>query len=714
MIGSRLSSQLVAWFLTIALVPVALVAFMTYRVAESTIQREVSQNLESLANRHAERIALYFRDRDRDVLYLARTPEIVNALERGAGDTALSDSTLSFMNAFDYREAVVVSRAGIAVYAAGGATTSGENLRSAEFAETELARTVDRAARTLEVELSDYRIDSRTGVPSLFIAAPVLREGRLLGVVALKMDYRDTLRVVSDSAGLGNSGETIVAIRDGSDALIVSPLRDNPEAAFKTRVSIQDHPDAPLVEAVQGRRDAGFRDDFRGVPVFAVWRYLPSVRWGIVVKIDRDEVLGTVSRLRMLSITTAIVTAGIVCAIALLLARSITDPISQLSVAAHRIADGDLEGEIPISGKTEIADLGRSFRSMAVRLNETIGDLRRTSVERERAAREALDYAQECQLAEARLEEYSHTLEQKVAERTAEIRERNRDLETAMGQVKQAQDKLILQEKMASLGQLTAGIAHEIKNPLNFVTNLSTLSRDIAEELRELLKAHAAGLPPDFLPEAEVLIDDIEESMEKINEHGKRADSIVRNMLLHSRGRAGEWTKVDLNAMLREYVNLAFHGIRARDKTFNLKMEYELEENLGPIEAIPQDLSRVILNIAANACYALNNCRHLRPGGWMPTMRIRSRSDGNRVEFRIRDNGTGIASSDIDKIFQPFYTTKPPGEGTGLGLSISYEIIVTKHGGEMLVFSEEGIFCEFVMILPRNSPQARKNSKEAT
>jgi signal transduction histidine kinase len=255
---------------------------------------------------------------------------------------------------------------------------------------------------------------------------------------------------------------------------------------------------------------------------------------------------------------------------------------------------------------------------------------------------------------------------------------------------------------MASLGQLTAGIAHEIKNPLNFITNFAVLSHDLTQDLRKELATERSHVDPARAKEIEEVLNDLEQNVNKINEHGKRADSIVRGMLLHSRGKAGERLETDLNALLTEYTNLAYHGMRAQDQSFNVKIETDLDPTIGKICVVPQDISRAFLNIVNNACYAANDKRKSAKNGFNPTVRVSARNLNDKVEIRIRDNGNGIPLSIREKVFNPFFTTKPAGVGTGLGLSLSYDIITHEHKGEISVDTKEGEFTEFVITLPKD------------
>jgi signal transduction histidine kinase len=268
----------------------------------------------------------------------------------------------------------------------------------------------------------------------------------------------------------------------------------------------------------------------------------------------------------------------------------------------------------------------------------------------------------------------------------------NTKIENAFNSLKAAQSQLIQSEKMASLGELTAGIAHEIQNPLNFVNNFSEVNAELIEEMKE-------ELSKGNMDEVKAIADNIQENEYKINHHGKRADGIVKSMLQHSQSSSGIKAPTDINALSEEYLRLAYHGIRAKDKSFNPILKTDFDQSIGNINIIPQDIGRVLLNLYNNSFYAVNEKAKLQLNGFEPTVYVHSKKMKDRVEIRIRDNGSGIPSQVVDKIFQPFFTTKPTGQGTGLGLSLSYDIIKT-HGGEIKVNTREDEFTEFVILLP--------------
>jgi signal transduction histidine kinase len=346
--------------------------------------------------------------------------------------------------------------------------------------------------------------------------------------------------------------------------------------------------------------------------------------------------------------------------------RSITAPLKQLDRSIAAITHGELGVAMPPSSVPEIATM-----------TKTLGMLRDSLIERGRLERER-------QRAE---------METRAARDTAEA---------ALHDLKLAQANLIQAEKMASLGQLTAGIAHEIKNPLNFINNFASLSVGLLDELNEAVAPVASLLDGQRRREVDEARDMLISNLQRIVEHGRRADNIVKSMLAHSRSGGGEREIVDFNALVDEALNLAYHGARAQDQNFNVTIERMYDKIGASIALVRQDMTRVLLNLYGNAFYATSKRQQgTNSGDYRPKLTVTTHDLGKAVEVRVRDNGGGIAPEIRDKLFQPFFTTKPTGEGTGLGLSISYEIITKQHHGTIEVSSAVGEFTEFIVSLPR-------------
>jgi signal transduction histidine kinase len=273
------------------------------------------------------------------------------------------------------------------------------------------------------------------------------------------------------------------------------------------------------------------------------------------------------------------------------------------------------------------------------------------------------------------------------------LKRQKQEIQNAMAELEAVQKQLIHAEKMASLGELTAGIAHEIQNPLNFINNFSDIGAELVDEVQEELKAGEYS-------EAAVLLNSLRQNLEKINQHGNRADAIVKNMLQHSRKNAGERELSDINGIVDDCLRLSYQALRNKDKSFNAVLETHFDPTIGRVNIIPQDMGRVFLNLFSNAMYAVHEKACRTANGYVPTIQVTTRRNGDAVEISVWDNGTGIPERVVDKIYQPFFTTKPVGEGTGLGLSMSYDIVTKVHGGKMTVHSKAGEYAEFVIEMP--------------
>ncbi|MEY9897771.1 two-component system NtrC family sensor kinase [Bradyrhizobium sp. USDA 329] len=397
--------------------------------------------------------------------------------------------------------------------------------------------------------------------------------------------------------------------------------------------------------------------NIQGQKVLTASAPIEPLHWTMFVELPVEEAYAALyASLQRLAIV--LLAASIFAVLAgIFLARRMVVPIQALRSGAERIGGGDFSQRISIRTGDELEGLADQFNDMGARLQESYADL-----------------------------------ENKVEQRTAELRQSLNDLRTA-------QNRLIQTEKLASLGQLTAGIAHEIKNPLNFVNNFSAVSTELIDELNETLRS--AALDGKTKEEVEELTGMLRGNLEKVVQHGRRADSIVRNMLLHSREGSGEHRAVDINAVVEESLNLAYHGARAERPAFNVTLERAFDPAAGMVDIYPQEITRVFLNLISNGFYAAAKRKESEGDSFAPTLGATTKDLGGSVEIRIRDNGTGIPPEVKERMFNPFFTTKPAGEGTGLGLSMSHDIIVKQHGGTIDVNTEPGVFTEFIITLPR-------------
>ena len=660
----RLSNQFLFWFLLIALIPLVVLSILTYNYSVSTIEEEGRDKLLAVAARQATEIWKYGDERERDITALSRS-HLVHTLLTGEGDESAELRTMlrTYREAGVYQDSLLIRPDGTIVFADNRIELIGSNVRADFYRDSQLQQIFQRTITLLSTDFSDFEYSEETGEATAYVSSPIFADGVLEGVMLLRIDTQDIYRLVTDREGLGLTGETMLARPWQGEVQYVSPLREDPGAAFR-RIETSEE----LLQAVSGRKGTGTITDYRGQQALAAWWYVPFFRWGIVVKIDESEVYAPANRLSLLFALFGATIAVFVAFTGLRVARSISRPIEVITDAANQMDAGNLSRPINVHTGNEIGVLARSFNHMAARIKEVVGNL------------DAL-----------------------VDERTKQLGQKNHDLEQTLDKLKQTQDKLVQQEKMASLGGLTAGIAHEIKNPLNFVNNFSDLSVDLVRELKEELEQHAESLPEETRGAITEILSDLEQNAKKIQEHGKRTDSIVRGMLLHSRGASGQRHPTQINDLLDEYVNLAYHALRAKDTNFNVTIERDYDASLEPIDVVPQDISRVFLNIVNNGCYAAYKKKLDTRGSFSPTIRVQTRNDGDWCEIRIQDNGIGIPPSQIEKVFDPFFTTKPPGEGTGLGLSLSYETVVTEHHGEIRVESKAYEGTTFIIRLPKHA-----------
>ncbi len=382
----------------------------------------------------------------------------------------------------------------------------------------------------------------------------------------------------------------------------------------------------------------------------------PMLSGVVLLAFSTQEISESEKKIRYASLIVSGIVLIIGILLGLLLARKISVPVLALRDAAKLVGKGDLNQKVKIISTDEIGELGHAFNKMV----------------------------QDLLMARKELDENNQTLSKT-----------NAALNNTLTELKSTQVQLIQSEKMASLGELTAGIAHEIQNPLNFVNNFSELNSELIDEMKIELNTGNYN-------EAISLAENIEQNQQKITLHGKRADAIVKGMLQHSRKTTGQKELTNINALVDEYLKLSYHGLRVKDKEFNVKLNTDFDNTIEKINIVPQDIARVLINLYNNAFYSINERLKVEGKRFKPAVNVSTKRLGNSVIVSVSDNGNGIPQTIIDKIFQPFFTTKPAGEGTGLGLSLTYDIITKEHGGTISVESKEGEQTTFTMKLPAN------------
>jgi signal transduction histidine kinase len=528
-----------------------------------------------------------------------------------------------------------------------------------------------------------YFDESYTHVWIISVLLGLYDGDRFQGLVAIDILWDDILKHVEKTV-LGKTGGLLLV--ETHTGTILTKTR---EGTGRTLLEVREPFQESLYDKSGGRQ--AWEPILRGSNLAVVRaeggdefvvssRRISSMPWTIVAYQSRAELREALYQRLALFLLLISGLLAFLCLGAWLAVRNLAAPLDKLvEVMKQVVRSPHVETlQAPVLGTVETRELGGIFNHML----RTIGETTR-----------------EKEASYAKLEESHRTLEHKVEERTRELKTKNAHLELTLAQLTAAQEQLVAKEKLASLAALTAGIAHEIKNPLNFVNNFAELSVDLVMELRAGFEARQnnAGAPG---PSFEELLQELEQNIQRISAHGKRADSIVRDMLLHSNTNAAEQQWTDLNALVETYVKLAHSSYRMTDSGFEVSIRKELDPSVGAVLLFPQDFGRALLNVINNGFYAMSQKRKLAKSAFCPELRVTSRHVQDSIEIRIRDNGLGIPSGIRDRIFNPFFTTKPAGSGTGLGLSITHEIIVQEHRGRIRVESEEGQYTEFALLIP--------------
>ncbi|MCC7284107.1 MAG: HAMP domain-containing protein [Acetobacteraceae bacterium] len=493
-----------------------------------------------------------------------------------------------------------------------------------------------------------------------YMAIAMLHAGRAPGATIAEVNLKLIWEVIT-AIRVGGTGYAFVTDRAGR--LIAHPdislvLRDTDLSALpQVQAAVAAMADGAAASGQAGVLAARGLD---GRSVLSAHAAIARLGWIVFVEQPTVEALAPVWTALYQTLALLGLGLGLAFAAGLVLSRRLVEPIRQLQAGAERLGEGDMDQRIAVRATDEIGTLALRFNDMADRIRD----------------------AQE-------------TLEAKVADRT-------RELATSLSDLRAAQARLVHSEKLASLGQLTAGIAHEIKNPLNFVNNFADLSAELVGELEQALAAAGDAVPPALREEVAELAATLRGNLGRVVQHGRRADSIVRNMLAHSREGGGERRLVDFNALVDEALSLAYHGARAERPGFNTAIERKFDPAVGQVELFPQEFMRVVLNLVGNGFHAVAARQARAPAGFQPRLRVTTRAAAGLVELRVHDNGVGMDEEVRARIFEPFYTTKPAGEGTGLGLSLSHDIVVQQHGGTIEVATCAGEYTEMVVTLPRD------------
>jgi signal transduction histidine kinase len=678
--NQSLSTRLIVWFLLISLLPLSWITIISYELCKKILFDQAIKHLQVLTLRQELMLNFYFhekkldaRDFIRDRTTLEATLKLDQVLTRYGKDSPEYEQTkqkfyptLKYrLQALDYQNLFLVTKSGKIVFSFLPFPTIGDNLLTMPQYKS-FAEIFERSRDSLEMDMTSFIVKPDQKGLEAFISIPLLdSNNQLVGCAIVELDTSSIYRFFANFKELGILVDSLLVIKVDDKLFMMSPSTAQPE--YHQEIDPNSSLGKFIQQVLTHQHLVSINVEFQGQKtLIAGRRFENAFNWALITKINQDELLAPIHRLKYLFWILVSTTAFAVILAASNVARKIASPILMLTDKTKILAAGDLSQRIKVASSDEIGRLAQSFNDMAAKLDHIIKHL-----------------------------------DDLVAKRTREYEIQNVKLEDTIKELRQTRDRLIVQEKLASLGALTAGIAHEIKNPLNFINNFAELCMQLQVEIVEKLTLIKPYLSEKDLETLSNIADTLKLNLSKIQEHGKRADSIVHNMLQHSRGMPGERMKVNIHKLLDEYSALSYHGMRAQDPTFNVNIEKHYDPSVPVLEIVPQEMSRVFLNLLNNAYYSVHQKKKQSSDvSYQPTVIISTEYQKDFVLIKIRDNGVGIPSEVLPKLFTPFFTTKPTGEGTGLGLSLSYNIVVQGHGGTLSANSIEGEFAEFIINLP--------------
>jgi two-component system NtrC family sensor kinase len=688
--NKKLLNKLLLWFLLIALVPLSIVTSIQYYIARNSLIKEVNNNLISIADSKAKFLDIYINEKQKNAAIIAQMPNIIEATEKyqkafhknGINakeyqriDKKYRQSITNYLDIFAYSDILLISQSGNTIFSINnGEKINQKNYYKETDKNSEIAKVFDQAKTLMQVEISNFTCCAFNNEPTAFIAAPIFKNNMIIGVVVLQLNNQEFNKVVNDYTGLGKSGETIIGSLVNERIVFNAPTRHDPKAAFQRYIDISNNKSHPLNQANQGIKGNNITIDYRGQKTIAAWRYLASLNAGLLVKMDVAEVFTPLKTLQNIVIILGSITFFSVTLAAIIVAKSISQPVIELTQIVQEFAQGNLKKQASVLSNDEIGQLELSFNRMAAQLKTSF----ETIQERE----------QELTIAKEQLEKVLAEVQQEAH---------------------QLADQLIQSEKMSSLGQLVAGVAHEINNPINFIYGNLTPANEYIQDLLKLLKLYQQYYPQ---PVQEIedetkaidinfLIADLPKLLNSMGIGATRIKEIVRSLRNFSRLDEAEMKAVNIHEGIDNTLMILENRLKAASNRPAIKVIKNYTD-LPVVECYAGQLNQVFMNIIANAIDALED-RKINNFEGLDKLHIQICTElinDTQVIIRIIDNGVGVPEKLKKLLFDPFFTTKPIGKGTGLGLSISYKIVTEQHQGKLQCISSPGKGTEFMITIP--------------
>ncbi|GAX34956.1 sensor histidine kinase [Nodularia sp. NIES-3585] len=686
--NTKIVNKLILWFLIIALLPLTKVTCLNYYIASSSQKKESENNLIAMADNKAKWLENYINERKNNATAITQIPNIIDAVEKyqrvferfGINSQAYEEVDAeyktfigNYLEIFGYSDIFLISQAGDAIFSVKRDPEFGSNFYTGTYKDYELAKVFDRAKTLMQVEISNfgYHLDPRE--PVAFIAAPIFKGEIIIGVLVLKLNNQEFNKVVNNYIGLGKTGETIVVSQIDETIVFTSPTRHDPNAAFNRTINVNQQKSYPLNQASQGMKGFGITLDYRGQKTIAAWRYLPSLNSGLLVKMDTAEAFASLNTLRNIIIILIIITLILVIFAAIVVAKSISKPVIELTDVVKQLAKGNFYQKAQVITNDEIGQLAKSFNYMAENLEESFETIK----------------LRELELAAAN---------EKLAVLLTDLEQKAQQLAT----------QLIQSEKMSSLGQLVAGVAHEINNPVSFIYGNIYPAKQYIQDLLKVIQIYQQSYPH---PIAEIqqiskdidldfVVIDLPKLITSIEMGAKRITEIVLSLRNFSRLDEAEIKPVNIHEGIDSTLMILANRLKANFERPEIAV-IKVYGNLPLVNCYAGQLNQVFMNILVNAIDALEEAMTSNNFTREPKIFIRTElTKDNQVYISISDNGIGIPEHIQNKLFDPFFTTKPIGKGTGLGLSISYEVITERHKGKLQCISAHNHGTKFLISFP--------------